>query len=265
MVWTLRISGHVLIGLLAFSASSWGQEESVDRSVTQPTEQETEGTSLLRDIGSDLSHFFTARESYVILGVGLGSSAVLHPLDDRIIESRLNGERFQGSGLDLAFETGEVLGGAMVQFGGALATYGIGKVSGQSEVAELGRDLLRAQLLSSGVTQLLKYTVRRTRPDGSSRASFPSGHASGTFASAAVLHRRYGLKVGAPAMAVASYVAASRMSENKHHLSDLVFGAAIGLAAGRVVTIDRGSTRFELTPMAVHGGGGIQVTALKRR
>ena len=66
-------------------------------------------------------------------------------------------------------------------------------------------------------------------------------------------------------MAVASYVAASRLSENRHHLSDVAFGAAVGLAAGRVVTIARGSRRFELAPIALAGGGGIQVTVFARR
>ena len=101
------------------------------------------------------------------------------------------------------------------------------------------------------------------RPDGSSRSSFPSGHASGTFASATVLQRHYGWKVGIPAFGVASYVAASRLAENKHYLSDVVFGAAIGLTAGRTVTFGMGSTRFEVSPMAARGGAGVQVSVFK--
>ena len=119
---------------------------------------------------------------------------------------------------------------------------------------------MRAQLLTQGVTQLLKYSVRRTRPDGSSRTSFPSGHASGTFTSATVLQRHYGWKVGIPAFGVASYVAASRIAENKHFLSDVIFGAAIGIAGGRTVTFRKGATRFELAPIAAPGGAGVQVS-----
>ena len=52
---------------------------------------------------------------------------------------------------------------------------------------------------------------------------------------------------------MASYVAASRLSENQHFLSDVVFGAAIGIAAGRTVTFGTGSTRFEVSPMATPG------------
>ena len=124
----------------------------------------------------------------------------------------------------------------------------------------MGRDLVRAQLLAQGVTQALKYSVRRMRPDGSSQASFPSGHASGSFASASVLQRHFGWKVGGPAYAVASWVAASRLNENKHHLSDVIFGAAIGLAGGRTVTFERGRTRFEIAPMLAPGGAGVQLS-----
>ena len=261
MLWTQRLTILTVVGVLASPALSWGQGAS-----PQPVgNEQTQGSSLLRDIGTDLSTFFTSRDTYGILGLGLGSSGVLRLLDDEVIASRINGQLYQGGALDSAFETGEILGGAVVQFGAAFAAYGIGKVAGRSGMSELGRDLLRVQLLSGGMTQLLKYTVRRRRPDGSNRASFPSGHASGTFATATVLHRRYGPKVGITAIAVASYVAASRLSENKHHLSDVAFGAAIGLAAGRVVTVDRGSTRFEVAPIALAGGGGVQVTVLTRR
>ena len=108
--------------------------------------------------------------------------------------------------------TGCGTGSSLVQVGGAFATYGVGSLIRKPGVAALGRDLVRVQLLTQGVTQLLKYSVRRTRPDGSSRSSYPSGHASGTFASATVLQRHYGWKVGIPAFGVASYVAASRLA-----------------------------------------------------
>ena len=114
------------------------------------------------------------------------------------------------------------------------------------------------------MTQAIKHSVRRTRPDASSRTSFPSGHASGTFASATVLHAHLGWKAGIPAYAVATYVAASRLSENKHFLSDVVFGAAIGLTAARSVTYTRGGARLELGPLAAPAGGGIRLSVSPR-
>ena len=222
------------------------------------------GGSLLGDIARDYRSFFTTRGTYQILGLGLGTTLALKPLDEPITTSRLNNELWENTGLDRTFEGGEMLGGALVQVGGAIATYAVGKAAGKPGLAELGRDLVRVQMLTQGVTQIIKYSVRRTRPDGSSNSSFPSGHTSGSFATATVLHRHYGWKAGVPAFSIASYIAASRLSENKHFLSDVAFGAAIGLAAGRTVTLDRGSTRFEIAPMAVAGGAGVQIRVFKR-
>ncbi len=222
------------------------------------------GGSLLGDIARDYRSFFTTQGTYQILGLGLGTTLAVRPLDEPITTSRLNAELWENTALDHTFEGGEMLGSALLQFGGAIATYAVGKAAGKPGLAELGRDLVRVQMLTQGVTQVINYSVRRTRPDGSSNSSFPSGHTSSSFATATVLHRHYGWKAGIPAFSVASYVAASRLSENKHFLSDVAFGAAIGLAAGRTVTFDQGSTRFEIAPMAVAGGAGVQIRVFKR-
>jgi membrane-associated phospholipid phosphatase len=56
-----------------------------------------------------------------------------------------------------------------------------------------------------------------------------------TFAAATVLQRRLGYRAGIAAYAIASYVAASRLHDNRHYLSDVVFGAAMGIVIGRSV------------------------------
>lgn len=81
---------------------------------------------------------------------------------------------------------------------------------------------------TAAATLILKYAVSERRPDGSNMHSFPSGHTAATFATAAFLQRRYGWKFGAPAFAVATYVAWGRVYSRKHHVWDVVAGAAIG-------------------------------------
>jgi membrane-associated phospholipid phosphatase len=110
----------------------------------------------------------------------------------------------------------------------------------------------------------VKVAVQRTRPDGTSY-SFPSGHAASSFASATVLQQHFGWKAGIPAYAVASYVAASRIQDNRHYLSDVVFGATIGLVAGRTVTIGRGDAKFAVTPLAAPGGAGVGLTLVPHK
>ena len=89
---------------------------------------------------------------------------------------------------------------------------------------------------TAGVTLLLKYTVKEERPDRSDWHSFPSGHSAVSFATAAYLQRRYGWKFGAPAYALATYVAWGRVFSKKHHWWDVVAGAAIGAGASYIFT-----------------------------
>jgi membrane-associated phospholipid phosphatase len=101
--------------------------------------------------------------------------------------------------------------------------------------------------------------VGRTRPDGT-QYSFPSGHSSVSFATATVLQRDLGWKVGVPAYGLATYVAASRIQDKRHFLSDVTFGAAIGIVAGRSVTVGSGNAKFAVAPSATPGGGGVTLT-----
>src|SRR5204862_6727970 len=100
--------------------------------------------------------------------------------------------------MDDLFEPGEGVGNGAIQVGGALATYVLGRTTHSPGVARLGADLVRAQIVSAALTQGVKLSVGRRRPD-QGRNSFPSGHASATFATAAVLHRHYGFMAAAPA------------------------------------------------------------------
>jgi membrane-associated phospholipid phosphatase len=163
--------------------------------------------------------------------------------------------------LDAPFEAGEIIGGATFQLAGSMATYAVGRLTGNHTAAAVGAELLRAQILTQSVNTAIKAAVRRTRPDGT-RYSFPSGHSSVTFASATVLQQRWGWKVGVPAYAVATYVATSRIQEKRHFLSDVAFGAALGIAAGRTVTLGSGRQRFALGPMATPSGAGLSLTWL---
>jgi membrane-associated phospholipid phosphatase len=96
-------------------------------------------------------------------------------------------------------------------------------------------------------TALLKETFPELRPDRSDRRSFPSGHTSVSFAAAATMHRRYGWRIGLPATLVAGFVGYSRVRADKHHWHDVVVGAAIGEAAGLLITSPRDG-RVSFTP-----------------
>ena len=82
----------------------------------------------------------------------------------------------------------------------------------------------------------LKYTVKKERPDGSDRHSFPSNHSGFSFAGATFLQKRYGWKWGVPAYILSGYVAWGRVYSKKHDAWDVIAGAAIGVGSGLLFT-----------------------------
>jgi membrane-associated phospholipid phosphatase len=181
----------------------------------------------------------------------------------------LFGSQFDSEGVNVAlsrfqptavFTPGNIGGGFVAQTGGAFALYTLGYVSKSEKVRALGSDLVRTQILTQLTVQTAKHVIHRPRPDGSDRMSLPSGHAAGTFATATVLQRHFGWKVGAPAYAAAAYVAGSRMSANKHHLSDVIMGAGFGIAAAHTVTVGTATHRFEMGVSPTRGGGAVTFT-----
>jgi membrane-associated phospholipid phosphatase len=208
---------------------------------------------LFNDTMSDIGRL-PSKENFALISLGFLAAMAGRPADQPLSDT-LSGSL----PLEDVFDPGKTVGGAPLQMGGALAAYTIGRFTGHPKVAQVGADLLRAQMVAQVVTTGVKIAVRRTRPDGT-QYSFPSGHSSVTFASATILQRHFGWKVGLPAYGIASYVAASRIQEKRHYLSDVVFGAALGIAIGRTATIGRGDARFAVSPMPAPGGGGVSFT-----
>ncbi|MDO8795026.1 MAG: phosphatase PAP2 family protein [Vicinamibacterales bacterium] len=214
------------------------------QAVAQAAATQTDDASVrfvLRSIGRDLLKF-PSSDTVVALAVGGGVAIAGHPSDASLVR-RAAGSADLGSFL----RVGAAAGSGWVQVGGALGTWAVGAVAHSRKVQRLGADLVRAQALNLIVTDGLKAVVRRRRPAGGP-FSFPSGHTSATIATAAVLQRHVGLAASVPVFALAGYVAASRVQGRHHYPSDVLFGAAIGLASGRTVTLGRGRHRVVVLP-----------------
>jgi hypothetical protein len=80
-----------------------------------------------------------------------------------------------------------------------------------------------------------------------------------TFATAAVLERHLGLRAAWPTLLIASYVGVSRLHDNRHFASDVVFGAALGTAVGWTVVGRHGGSSYVWLPVRVPGGAAIVV------
>jgi membrane-associated phospholipid phosphatase len=210
-------------------------------------------TALFSDTLRDFQRL-PSRETALLLSIGGIAAGVGHTFDRRVTSGLSNSSSF-----DTMLSAGKQLGGARLQIAGAITTYTVGRIAGESKVATVGADLIRAQIVAQTMTAGVKFAVGRTRPDGT-QYSFPSGHSSVTFATATVLQRDLGWKAGIPAYGLATYVAASRIQDKRHFLSDVTFGAAIGLAAGRTVTIGTREAKFAVSPAATPGGAAVQFT-----
>jgi membrane-associated phospholipid phosphatase len=224
------------------------QEQKADAK-EPPTPEHTGIRALFGDLGEDVKKLPALPNLYIAM-VGGGLAAAVHPFD-QTFNARVAS---RSDAVNAFFAPGKYLGNTPEQVAMSLATYTVGRMRNQPKVAHLGMDLLQAQIMSEILVEPIKFATHRLRPDGSDYRSFPSGHASVTFAAATVIERHLGWRKSVLGYAIASYVAMSRLHDNRHYLSDVVFGAAVGSIAGRTV-VHHQSDYWAMTPVAVPGGG----------
>ncbi|SMG41564.1 Membrane-associated phospholipid phosphatase [Arenibacter troitsensis] len=102
-------------------------------------------------------------------------------------------------------------------------------------------------LLNQALTIGLKMAIDKPRPDLSNNSSFPSGHTSITFQSAAFIQKRYGWKYGAAAYALAGFTGYSRIQADKHDGWDVLAGAIIGVGSSYIFTTPYQKKHMEIT------------------
>jgi undecaprenyl-diphosphatase len=158
---------------------------------------------------------------------------------------------------------GEMLGYAMValtMLGSGWAALGLGPLLASTRTRSFAAWLTGVIVAQSVVVALLKLAVGRTRPyvalrvsplfDAPTDHSFPSGHASGSFAVAAFVfasvltmdphpRRRSFLALACAAIGLATAIAVSRVWLGVHWPSDVAGGAAIGSAIGAAGALAR--------------------------
>jgi len=218
-----------------------------------PTPRHTGIRAMLTGLVTDVKNL-PSLENLFWVGVGSGLALAVHPADDSV-NQHLVGKGFANT----AFTPGKIMGGLPTLLGAAGTIYAVGRLKDEPKVSHVGMDLIRSVLIAEGLTQGLKYTTRRERPDHSGRTSFPSGHAADTFAFATALERHLGWRGAVPAYIFSSYVASSRLHENRHFLSDVVFGATVGIIAGRTVT-RHGRENYPVDIALLPGGAAVVFT-----
>ena len=234
-----------------------------------PTPEHTGWATLGHDLWGDFKALPRRPSTWVILGIGAGSALLAHPFDDDV-----NAHLVGSKTAERLWVPGHILGAAYTQAGVSIGLYLIGRyvvppdpdqplVEGASprtnKWSHMGFDLLRAQIVAQTVVQATKFAVRRDRPTGVC-CSFPSGHAAAAWAAASVVERHFGYRMALPTIAIASYVATSRLHDNVHFLSDVLMGSAIGTATGWTVVGRHGRSSYALTPVPIRGGLAMQIS-----
>lgn len=231
-------------------------------SQTPPEREHTGLAALVYTTAADFKAFPRRRSTWVILAIGGAAAALAHPADDAVNEQLVG-----SSAVGRFFAPGKYIGSTYVQAGAAVTLYAVGRyvmprkdgAPRTNKVSHLGFDLLRSVIVSQALTQAIKHSVRRDRPTGECCA-FPSGHAATAFATASVLERHFGYRGAWPTLAVATYVAMSRLHDNRHYLSDVLFGASLGIASGWTVVGRHGRSDYTLLPVPVPGGVAVTLT-----
>jgi membrane-associated phospholipid phosphatase len=242
---------------LAVPASGYAQQTPAPAAPeVHPTPAHTGLAALLYTTADDFKALPQRKSTWVILGTGAAAALLVHAKDDEI-NDHLQGSRNVGR----LFAPGKYLGAVYTQAAVSVGLYTIGRYvippakdePRTNKISHMGFDLLRAQIVSQTIVQGMKHAVRRARPTGECCA-MPSGHAATAFAAASVLERHYGYRMAWPTLAAAAYVGASRLHDNRHFASDVLFGSAVGMATGWTIVGRHGRSSYALRPVPIPGG-----------
>ena len=174
-----------------------------------------------------------------LVHIGLGTGLILATYSQ---DRRIQGYFKRNHPLRGTSRIGDVSGTILNSGFPGLGVYAAGRIGKNRELSELGKVMFASTLIKWWVTSGLIFTVRRERPEKKlsrfegEKASFPSGHVAGGFATATALNEFYGPRVGVPAYLFATFVGLSRLEDNKHYASDVVGGALVGTIAAAAVS-----------------------------
>ncbi len=176
-------------------------------------------------------HHAGDRDLLLMAAGGAAAALLISPWDGEITEWFRDEQPLGDGAVDLGRELGHRKWVTAV----SIALAGGGQLVGNHHVRDTGVLYAEANLITAGITELIKITAQRERPDGSNDKNLPSGHASATMASARMLQMRFGWWIGVPAYTAAVFAGLSRLQGNKHFPSDVLLGWTIGFFVSSAV------------------------------
>ncbi len=205
-----------------------------------------------------------------------GVTGVFFVLDDEI-NAEIKDNR--SSTTDAFFDVFEKFGNSSITIPALIGFYMYGRFGENEKVERTALLASESFLVTSLFTGVLKIGLGRVRPsiagasantfhapwvDGAGH-SFPSGHTSTAFAIATVIANEYeNVPLLTPiSYGIASLTALSRLNDEKHWASDIVFGAALGYFTAKTILklhSNKKGRHFTIYPRVDRRGGGLNLS-----
>ena len=237
-----------------------------------PTKQELKQESLLEKYLRDLYSPFVDRTGLTVFAAGTVSTLAIlathADFEDKVLDTAST-QKPLGQYSQVGDISGQVAPNLLYA-----GYHGISYLISMDPISQMRMEMMiRSTLAATTLSTLLKLTVREPRPmSDNDLTSFPSGHATSAFAFASTIAALHGPYWGAGAYSLATFVAYSRMNDNRHRLHDVVAGATIGTMYGIAVAHRMAEAlqpavkteskfRYEITPVPFDDGGYVNLTA----
>lgn len=204
--------------------------------------------NLVKEVPTDGKKFIYSlselKSSDYMLGLGiLGTGLIATTFDDNIKTFVNNHKSDTLDHLSPVFRS-------FGEFYPSLVLVGAGYLFDNDKSVKTGFYAAEASILGAGITYVAKNIFARARPytnEGSHSwgnesfnsdySSFPSGHSTVAFATAAVIADMYSDKKYIPQISytLATMTALSRIYDDKHWFSDVLLGSSIGYLTGKAL------------------------------
>jgi membrane-associated phospholipid phosphatase len=228
------------------------------------------------------SPFRPTLKNTLIWGAVLAATGALIANDEAIYQ-RVKKYQVKHAWVDEVSPKITVLGDFGVASGIAGLFFLDGVIFKDEKARQTGILALEALVHTGIVVQLMKHLAGRKRPEApeigkdgwagpsgffkrysenfSSYDSFPSGHTVTAWGLATVISAQYRESpgVGIVCYSLATLAGLSRVTEDTHWMSDVLFGAALGFAIGKMVVLNE-RHRLQITPSALPRGAGVALT-----
>jgi len=189
-------------------------------------------------------------KQWITFGGLAGLTALVYTQDEAVRDA------FQRNQSDVADDASkyvfEPLGSGIITIPLSIGFWAVGEIADNRRAARVGLTSLKAISVTAVFTYAFKFAFQRYRPQDNqppdpriwegpfgsySHTSFPSGHSSVVFAAAAVFASEYRETIWVPILSysLASLAAVSRVYDDAHWASDVIFGSALGFFIGKFI------------------------------